>query len=77
MCKPVQLPSYEKGMRLFYIASRDDAEDEGTVLNGFILNISTFKDGSLELSIILSILNLQSANSPSRIANVMFLVFVT
>ena len=77
MCKPVRLPSYEKGMRLLYIASRDDAEDEGTVLTGFILNISSFKDGSLELFIILTILNLQSADSPSRIAYVSFLVFVT
>lgn len=29
LCKPVRLPSYHKGMRLLYIASRDDAEDEG------------------------------------------------
>ena len=28
-CKPVRLPSYHKGMRLLYIASRENAEDEG------------------------------------------------
>lgn len=29
LCKPVRLPSYDKGMRLLYIASRENAEDEG------------------------------------------------
>ena len=29
LCKPVRLPSYHKGMRLLYIASRENAEDEG------------------------------------------------
>ena len=29
LCKPVRLPSYNRGMRLMYIASREDAEDEG------------------------------------------------
>lgn len=29
MCKPIRVPSYDKGMRLLYIASRDNAEDEG------------------------------------------------
>ena len=31
MCKPVRLPSFHKGMRLMYIASREDAEDEGMI----------------------------------------------
>ena len=29
LCRPVKLPQYTKGMKLFYIAARDGAQDQG------------------------------------------------